>query len=128
MHVAPHFLGVARAWATCAHEAVRRGKRLGLWCSEQCLVHHRVMATAPKGYLVEVNSKTNVVYLKVWGQWEEADGRAYVEFFRGKVAHLLGKKWYVVADISEFPPQNDAVNAQIAKTMEHATKGGMVKA
>ena len=86
------------------------------------------MATAPKGYLVEVNSKTNVVYLKVWGQWEEADGRAYVEFFRGKVAHLLGKKWYVVADISEFPPQSEVVNAQIAKTMEHATKGGMVKA
>ncbi|MFT3925762.1 MAG: hypothetical protein QM778_24685 [Myxococcales bacterium] len=81
-----------------------------------------------KGFLVEVNTKTNVVYLRVWGLWEEADGVAYVAYFRDRVASLIGKKWYVVADISEFPAQSDAVNVQIGKTMEHATKGGMAKA
>jgi hypothetical protein len=84
--------------------------------------------TSKKGYLVELNPKTHVVYLKVWGLWEEADGVAYYNYYKDKVSHLIGKRWYVVADISEFPAQNEAVNAQIGKTMELSAKGGMVKA
>jgi hypothetical protein len=84
--------------------------------------------TGTKGFLVEINSKTSVVYLKVWGLWEEADGLAYFNYFKDKVTPLLGKKWYVVADISEFPAQKDTVNVQIGRTMELATKGGMAKA
>ncbi len=81
-----------------------------------------------KGFLVEVNERTNVVFLRVWGLWEEADGLAYYAHFKEKVKPLLGTKWYVVADISDFPAQNEAVNAQIAKTMEVAAQGGMAKA
>jgi hypothetical protein len=85
------------------------------------------MSNPHKGYLVEISPKTNLAYLKVWGLWDEADGRIFFDYFKEKVARLIGKRRYVVADISEFPPQHEAVNVQIAKCMEHATKGGMVK-
>jgi hypothetical protein len=82
---------------------------------------------AIKGYSVDVLDD-NIVELKVWGLWVREDGEAYVQHFKNKVTPLKGSKWWVIADISEFPPQVPEVTDQIQETMRIAGEYGMQKA
>lgn len=81
-----------------------------------------------KGFEVRVDEERSVCFLKVWGLWSAEDGASYLDHFRATVRPLVGKKWFVVADISEFPAQRDEVNASVQGTMAHAVETGMVRA
>ncbi|MDC3982914.1 serine/threonine-protein kinase [Polyangium jinanense] len=83
---------------------------------------------AKKGFLVTVDGATNVVRVDVWGFWDLGDGKGYWEEFERKTRPLLGKPWYVLANISNFPPQKPEVSAFIEKTMTHARQHGLVRA
>ncbi|MDI1444499.1 serine/threonine-protein kinase [Polyangium sp. 6x1] len=83
---------------------------------------------AKKGFLVTVDGATNVVRVDVWGFWDVGDGKAYWEEFERKTRPLLGKPWYVLANISNFPPQKPDVSAFVEKTMTHARGNGLVRA
>ena len=79
-------------------------------------------------FQVAVDPGSSIVRLKVWGFWDAAEGKAYVDEFRRKIAALVGKRWCVLADISEFPAQKPEVNEFIGQTMAHANASGMRKA
>ncbi|EYF06883.1 serine/threonine-protein kinase [Chondromyces apiculatus] len=87
-----------------------------------------------------------IVRLKVWGFWDLAEGKAYVDEFLQK-ATLVAQEaasrspastlapgadptlpWYVLADISEFSAQKPEVNACVEKTMEFARQHRMRRA
>ena len=83
---------------------------------------------AKKGFLVTVDGATNVVRVDVWGFWDVKDGQRYWEEFERKTRPLLGKPWYVLANISQFPPQKPEVSVFVEKTMKHAREHGLVRA
>jgi serine/threonine-protein kinase len=83
---------------------------------------------AKKGFLVTVDCATNVVRVYVWGFWDIKDGKGYWEEFERKTRPLLGKPWYVLANITHFPPQKPEVSVFVEKTMKHARENGLVRA
>ncbi len=83
---------------------------------------------AKKGFLVSVDETTKVVRVDVWGFWDVKDGQAYWQEFERKTKALLGNPWYVLANISHFPPQKPEVSVFVEKTMTHALENGLVRA
>lgn len=71
---------------------------------------------------------TGIVRLKVWGFWDVDEGKAYLDEFRAQASRVIGRPWYVLADISEFAAQKPEVNAYVEKTMEFAVQNRMVRA
>jgi serine/threonine protein kinase len=83
---------------------------------------------APYRFKVSADLERGILRLKVWGFWTLDEGIAYWEDFLIKVRPLVGRPWYVLADISEFPPQKDDVREYLAKLMAFAGQNGMVRA
>ncbi|MBK9266753.1 MAG: protein kinase [Polyangiaceae bacterium] len=81
-----------------------------------------------KGFIVEVDVRRAIVKVKVWGFWTLEDGHAYVDEFKRAAAKVIGRPWYVLADISEFTAQKPEVSALVEQTMSYATSNGLVKA
>ncbi len=81
-----------------------------------------------KGFLVEVDTRLAIVKVKVWGFWSLEDGVAYVEEFKRAAQKVLGRPWYVLADISDFKAQKPEVSALVEQTMAFATNNGLAKA
>jgi len=81
-----------------------------------------------KGFLVEVDQRRAIVKVKVWGFWTVEDGQAYVDEFKRAAKKVIGRPWYVLADISEFTAQKPEVSALVEQTMSFATSNGLVKA
>lgn len=81
-----------------------------------------------KGFFVEVDMRLAIVKVKVWGFWTVEDGQAYVDEFKRVAQKVLGRPWYVLADISEFTAQKPEVSALVEQTMAYATANGLVKA
>lgn len=87
-------------------------------------------------FTVRADPGTGILRLKVWGFWDVAEGKAYLEEFRRVASNLLEgrtnagskRRWYVLADISEFPAQKPEVNVFVEQTMAYATANGMLKA
>jgi len=92
----------------------------------------RERASTPprKEYRFEITTDLvrRILRLKVWGFWTVDEAQAYWEAFQYRVRPLLAGPWYVLADISNFGPQKDDVNAIVAKTMDFARENGMVRA
>jgi serine/threonine protein kinase len=81
-----------------------------------------------KGFIVELDTRRAIVKVKVWGFWTVEDGQAYVDEFKRRAAKVIGRPWYVLADISEFSAQKPEVQALVEQTMSYARKNGLVKA
>ncbi|WP_437304907.1 protein kinase domain-containing protein [Sorangium sp. So ce388] len=81
-------------------------------------------------FQVRPDAATGVLHVKVWGFWDVDEGRAYLDDFRQKASTLLhlGKPWYVLADIADFPPQKPDVSPYVEQTMAYAVEHGMRKA
>lgn len=79
---------------------------------------------------VRADTVTGVLHVKVWGFWDVDEGKAYLDDFRQKASTLLnlGKPWYVLADIADFPPQKPDVSPYVEQTMAYAVEHGMRKA
>ncbi len=83
---------------------------------------------ADKGFEVSSMLANNIVRVRVWGLWDETDAKAYWEKFQSVAQRYVGKKWYVLADITDFPPQKPEVHAYVERTMAYARKNGLVRA
>lgn len=81
-----------------------------------------------KGFIVEVDKRLAIVKVKVWGFWTVEDGQSYLEEFKRAAIKVIGRPWYVLADISEFTAQKPEVSALVEQTMAFATSNGLVKA
>lgn len=81
-----------------------------------------------KGFSVAVDRERSIVRMKLWGFWTVDDAKAYWEEFITKAATVVGKPWYVLADVADFAVQRPDVNAYIEKTMVYARANGMVRA
>ncbi|WP_437658324.1 serine/threonine-protein kinase [Sorangium sp. So ce1182] len=81
-------------------------------------------------FQVRADTVTGVLHVKVWGFWDVDEGRAYLDDFRYKASTLLhlGKPWYVLADIADFPPQKPDVSPYVEQTMAYAVEHGMRRA
>jgi serine/threonine protein kinase len=81
-----------------------------------------------KGFIVELDNRRAIVKVKVWGFWTVEDGQAYLDEFKRVASKVIGRPWYVLADISEFTAQKPEVSALVEQTMAFATSNGLVKA
>jgi hypothetical protein len=83
---------------------------------------------ANRRFSISVDPARRILRLKVWGFWTLDEGKAYAAEFEQKARPLIGRPWYVLADISDFPPQKNEVNELLAQPMKFARAQGMVRA
>ncbi len=81
-----------------------------------------------KGYTLKIDSSNNVLWIKCWGMWDTALAADYERDMRACYNELDGKAWFVLANISQFPPQIAEVQAAHGKLMGEAVTRGMKKA
>jgi hypothetical protein len=79
-----------------------------------------------KGYTIE--KKGRVLLLKVWGMWDDELADKYKVDMLASYPEMQGESWYVVADISKFPPQREYTQNIHGWLMGEAVKAGMLKA
>jgi serine/threonine protein kinase len=79
-------------------------------------------------FQVTTDPSTGILRVKVWGFWDIEEGKAYLEEFRQKASTLLGKPWYVLADIADFQAQKPDVSPYVEQTMTFARENGMRRA
>jgi len=79
-------------------------------------------------FQIAIDLPRRILKLRVWGFWTLDEAQAYWDDFQEKARPLLGKPWYVLADVADFPPQKGEVNELVEKTMVLARKHGMVRA
>jgi serine/threonine-protein kinase len=72
----------------------------------------------------------NILFISVKGIWDNNIAKKYKKEFKKIVEPLVlsGEPWYVIADISEYPPQEEDVKAVHRELMDFAKNHGMLKA
>jgi len=80
------------------------------------------------GYTISVDPSRKLVHVRVWGFWTPDIGRQYLEEFRLKSQPFWGSRWFVLADIREFPAQRPEVGEYVKGTMVLAQQNGIVRA
>ncbi|WP_437632070.1 serine/threonine protein kinase [Sorangium sp. So ce854] len=81
-------------------------------------------------FQIRADVTTGILHVKVWGFWDVEEAKAYLDEFRQKASTLLhlGKPWYVLADIADFPPQKPDVSPYVGQTMAYAVEHDMRRA
>jgi serine/threonine-protein kinase len=80
------------------------------------------------GYTISVDPSRKLVHVRVWGFWTNDIGQQYLEEFRQKSLPFWGDRWFVLADIREFPAQRPEVGEHVKGTMVLAQQNGIVRA
>lgn len=80
------------------------------------------------GYTVQVDSEKQVLFLKCWGMWDESLADDYRKHMLESYDQIDQRPWFVLADISQFPPQRESVQAVHGELMGLAVGRGMLKA
>ncbi len=80
------------------------------------------------GYETKVDLDKLVVKVRCWGMWDAALAEAYRVDLLADFAQVKGRQWCVLADISQFPPQREEVQAVHGALMGQAVGMGMTKA
>ena len=72
----------------------------------------------------------NILFITVKGVWDLDIALKYRSEFKKTVEPLIvsGEPWYVIADISEYPPQSEEVQSIHRELMDFAKNNGMIKA
>ena len=88
------------------------------------------MAGKEKGYKLIFDETSKVLQIRLWGLWDEEFAENFEGEFKKKVqeAGATGKEWYILADITEFPPQFQQVQQFLAEAMRRAKTYGVKKA
>jgi serine/threonine-protein kinase len=96
--------------------------------SPESLAPSRRDRAPQRRFHVKPEPATGILRVKVWGFWDVEEGKAYLEEFRQKARTLLGKPWYVLADIADFQAQRPDVSPYVEQTMAFARENGMRRA
>ena len=81
-----------------------------------------------QGYKVRPDLEKQVLFLECWGMWEQAVAEDYRKDMLAAYDLIDQKPWFVLADISKFPPQREGVQAVHGELMGIAVERGMLKA
>jgi serine/threonine-protein kinase len=84
--------------------------------------------SAQSGYTISADPGRKLVHVRVWGFWTLDVGKQYLEEFRQKSMPFWGSRWFVLADIREFPAQRPDVGEFVRQTMVIAQQNGLVRA
>ncbi len=88
------------------------------------------MPDKKKGYDISIDDAKHLLRLQLWGLWDLELGQQFIKEFQKKVEELGAsqKTWYVLADITKFPPQIQEVQKFLSEGMLFAKTHGMEKA
>lgn len=81
------------------------------------------MASWSLEYSFNVDTKTRVIYAKVFGIWKAETGKNYHTDFKTEVEPLLGKPWAKLIDLTNwktsFPDVVDVIGEHMEWSREH---------
>jgi hypothetical protein len=84
--------------------------------------------TEQSGYELEIDPSSRVLRLRCWGVWDIALAEGYRAAMHESFSVLRGKPWYVLGNITNFPPQSEAVARVHGALMAKASTLGMKRA
>ena len=87
------------------------------------------MAEHEKGFEIAFDAETSMLRLRLWGLWDTEVGQNLVWEFKKHVQNVstMNTTWYVLADLTEFPPQFGEVQQYLSEAMLLAKQHGMKK-
>lgn len=85
--------------------------------------------TENKGYEMRFDREQQIVKFRFWGFWDAETGASMVKELEkyAREASATGQEWYLLADISQFPAQTEAVQKHMADGMQILKRYGMKK-
>jgi len=88
------------------------------------------MAGKEKGYELIFDETRRVLQIRLWGLWDAELAKNFVGEFEKTVQEIgaTGKQWYILADITRFPPQFSEIQQFLTKAMGMTKTYGMKKA
>ena len=88
------------------------------------------MTHKEKGHQIEFDPKDRILKLKLWGFWDKTSGEQFRQEFiqKSKTIWKNGQKWYILANLSNYPPQSDEVQKIFSEAMVFARDHGLKKA
>jgi hypothetical protein len=84
--------------------------------------------TEQSGYEVEIDDSRRILRLHCWGVWDVTVAEGFRDVMVQSIAAFRGKPWYVLADITAFPAQSEAVSRVHGELMARAMARGMKRA
>ncbi len=88
------------------------------------------MSDRPPGFKVQTTYANRILRLGVWGFWTLPIARDFEKAAMESIRELtaLKRAWVVLADLSDYPPQNADVQAVHQRLMALAKKSGNIGA
>lgn len=89
-----------------------------------------MMNTQQRGFDITYDAPQAILHLRLWGLWDEALGQEMLAHFKQQVQTISAQtaKWSVLADLTQFPAQIEAVQQSLIDAMTFARTHGMKKA
>jgi hypothetical protein len=73
------------------------------------------------GFVVSADAAQTLIRLSFWGLWDDALGTEFERAMANAFNQIpTGDKWFVLADISRYPPQRPAVQECHGRCMRRA--------
>jgi len=88
------------------------------------------MINQEKGFEVSFDENQRILNVRLWGFWDHETGQTMVKAFKQRAQEASSKAttWYVLADITKFPPQKPEIQQYVIEAMTFAKTHGMQKA
>lgn len=88
------------------------------------------MTHKEKGHQIECDLQHRILKLHLWGFWDKISGEQFRQEFIEKVNTMSksGQKWYILANLSNYPPQSEEVQKIVSEAMAFAKDHGLKKA
>ncbi|MBM4259470.1 MAG: hypothetical protein FJ147_26670 [Deltaproteobacteria bacterium] len=82
-----------------------------------------------KRYSFSIDTTRRLMKFRMWGFWEEAEGKEFAKDFNAHVDKVktLGEGFYVVVDASNYPVQRKEIQDVHQAGMQYAVTSGMKK-
>jgi hypothetical protein len=83
-----------------------------------------------RGHEIAIDETHPILRVRLWGFWDKTIAQNMQREFKQQVHTLnaAGKTWYVLTDMTKFPPQSQEVQAILSQLMAFAKQQGMQKA
>ena len=80
------------------------------------------MAGKEKGYEFGFDEARAILKVRYWGFWDRALGQKFIAEFEQQVqaVSVLQKEWYILANLTQFPPQSAELQRFLTEAMAFA--------
>ena len=85
------------------------------------------MAGQEKGYEFAFDEARAILKVRYWGFWDRALGQKFIAEFEQQVqaVSVMQKEWYILADLTQFPPQSSELQRFLTEAMAFAKDHGL---